>query len=54
MSEELFNEITRIVNRHKARLLTDLTDANCPKMYIEAVSSALSWLRSDLQNLEDL
>ena len=43
------NEITRLVNRHMARLLTKLTDANCPEIFVDAVKSHMAWLRSDLQ-----
>ena len=44
------NEQTRIINRHKARLLGDLEDIGCPKIYLDAVISAYNWLRSDLQD----
>jgi hypothetical protein len=49
------NEVTeteRIVNRHIARLLTDLERANCPSVYVQAVKSELTWLRSDLKDME--
>lgn len=39
-----------IINRHKARLLKNLEDAQCPKVYLEAVISGLNWLRSDITN----
>jgi hypothetical protein len=45
---------TKIVNRHIARLLTNLESANCPEIYIQAVKSEMAWLRSDLQNLEGI
>ena len=48
------NEMNAIVNRHMARLLTDLTDAGCPSVFREAVKSALKWLRSDLNELTEL
>lgn len=41
----------KIVNRHIARLLTNLEQANCPDVYVQAVKSELSWLRSDLKDL---
>ncbi len=41
----------RIVNRHKARLLSELEDARCPDVYLQAVRSKLDWLRSDLHDL---
>lgn len=43
-------EVNRIINRHKARLLGNLEDANCPAVYKNAVSDGLSWLRSDVMN----
>ena len=43
------SELQKIINRHMARMLTDLEDANCPKIYRDAVKSGLSWLRSDLE-----
>ena len=45
------NELTeteRIINRHKARLLQNLEDAQCPEIYRQAVKAELDWLRSDL------
>jgi len=41
-------DISAIVNRHMARLLSDLEDAGCPTIFREAVKSKLVWLRSDL------
>lgn len=41
-------EINRIVNRHMARILTELTDAGCPALFVDAVKSKLQWMRSDL------
>ena len=38
----------RICNRHMARLLSELEDANCPSIFIEAVKGKLAWLRADL------
>jgi len=45
-------ELSRIVNRHKARLLTDLEDAGCPQIFRNAVVAELDWLRSDLTKIE--
>ena len=42
-------EITRIINRHKARLLCNLEDANCPAIYKDAVIAEWDWMRSDIQ-----
>ena len=41
-----------IVNRHMARLLTNLEQAGCPAVYLAAVKSELVWLRTDLNELE--
>jgi len=49
---ETMSETDRIVNRHKARLLTDLEAVNCPSVFIQAVKSELDWLRSDLNELK--
>ncbi len=41
-------EITRIVNRHMARLLHNLEEAGCAKIYRDAVRAEMRWLRDDL------
>jgi hypothetical protein len=46
----LIDDIIRLINRHMARLLTDLEDAGCPKLYIQAVKGALTWLKDDVRN----
>jgi hypothetical protein len=43
----------KIVNRHLARTLTDLEDAKCPAIFIQAVKSSLIWLRDDLNAMEN-
>jgi len=49
MSEQRdMSETDRIVNRHLARVLTELEDAGCPHIFREAVKSAITWMRSDL------
>jgi hypothetical protein len=45
------NEINRIANRHKARILGNLEDAGCPVVFRDAVASGLNWLRSDLKEI---
>lgn len=40
---------TQIVNRHMARLLTNLEDAGCPVLFLDAVKAELQWLRHDLE-----
>jgi len=42
-----------IVNRHMARLLSELEDAGCPAIFRDAVKSKLAWLRSDLEETND-
>jgi hypothetical protein len=37
-----------IINRHIARLLSELEEAACPVIFRDAVKSKLQWLRSDL------
>ena len=46
------NELNRICNRHKARILQNLEDAGCPVIFRDAVASGLNWLRSDLNEIE--
>lgn len=48
---ELIEAIERTVNRHTARLLTNLEQANCPDVYKQAVKAEMTWLRSDLKEL---
>ena len=49
----MIDTITEIVNRHMARLLTNLENANCPAVYLQAVKSEFKWLRKDLQDAVD-
>lgn len=51
--ERDITETERIVNRHMARILTNLGDANCPDVYIQAVKSEMAWLRKDLNELNE-
>jgi hypothetical protein len=48
----VLNEINRLVNRHKARLLCDLEAAGCPQIFRNAVVAEIDWLRSDLNKIE--
>ena len=41
-------DIRAIINRHMARLLSDLETADCPRLFRDAVKSGFVWLRSDL------
>ena len=47
------SDTDRIINRHIARLLTELEEARCPSVYVQAVKSKLSWLRTDLKEVEE-
>ena len=48
------SDTDRIINRHIARLLTELEEARCPSVFVQAVKSKLSWLRSDLKEMEEM
>ena len=37
-----------LVNRHMARLLSELEDAECPVIFRDAVKKELIWLRDDI------
>lgn len=41
-------QINAIVNRHIARIMTDLEEAGVPALLSDAIKSRLQWLRSDL------
>lgn len=43
---------SKIVNRHKARLLKNLEEAGCPIVFRDAVISSLNWMRNDLNEHE--
>ena len=47
------SETDRIINRHTARLLSDLEDAGCPAIFRDAVKGKLAWLRSDLNEMKE-
>lgn len=49
----MMEDIERVINRHTARLLTNLEQANCPEVYKQAVKAELSWLRSDVKELTE-
>jgi len=42
----------RIVDRHMARLLTNLENAGCPRVWRNGVRAGLRYLRADLMALE--
>jgi hypothetical protein len=44
--------VNEIINRHMARLLEDLEDAQCPRVYHGIVKSAFVWLRDDVTKNE--
>ena len=41
--------VSRIINRHMARLLSQLAEINAPSLIIQAVKGALLWLHKDIQ-----
>lgn len=41
----------KIINRHTARLLSELEEAGCPVIFRDAVKSKFIWLRSDLNEV---
>lgn len=47
----VLKDTNRCINRHKARLLTDLESAGCPQIFRNAVVAELDWLRSDLKKI---
>jgi hypothetical protein len=51
MSEQM-SMTDKVVNRHMARLLSELEQANCPAIYVDAVKGKLVWLRDDLNKME--
>jgi len=50
----MITKLDRICNRHMARLLAELEEANCPSVFTQAVKSKLAWLRSDLKEANEL
>jgi hypothetical protein len=51
MNDQAKREVSRMINRHKARMLTNLEAANCPKVFVDYVTTGLNWLRSDLDKV---
>jgi len=41
-------EVLQSCNRHMARLLCDLEEAQCPKVYRDVVRAGLKYLRHDM------
>lgn len=41
-------EVNAIINRHIARIMTDLEDAGCATIFRDAVKGKLQWMRSDV------
>jgi hypothetical protein len=48
MNEIKKEAIARIINRHMARLLSNLNDINAPVIIIQAVKSAMLWMQKDI------
>lgn len=42
------NDAVSLLNRHMARLLTNLEQAGCPVLFRNEVKAELVWLRSDI------
>ena len=42
------DEALRIINRHIARILTELEEEQCPVLIFDHVKDRLSWLRKDI------
>ena len=47
-------KIESVCNRHAARLMTNLEDAECAKVYVDAVRREFRWLRGDLCELVEV
>jgi len=45
--------IESVINRHIARVMTDLEDADCPILFRDFVKGRMQWLRSDLKELSE-
>ena len=48
----MLTKTDRVVNRHKARLMCNLEDMDCPNDCLCEVANKLDWLRSDLRELD--
>lgn len=48
ISEMKKEEALRIINRHIARILTELEDEQCPVLIFEHIKDRLTWLRKDI------
>ena len=46
-------EVLKSCNRHMARLLCDLEDAQCPKVYRDVVRAGMKYLRHDMLELAE-
>ena len=46
-------EVLKYCNRHQARLLCDLEEAQCPKVYREIVKRAMQYMRHDMLVLSE-
>ena len=46
-------EVLQSCNRHMARLLCDLEEAQCPKVYREIVKRAMQYMRHDMLVLSE-
>jgi hypothetical protein len=46
-------EVLKSCNRHMARLLCDLEEARCPKVYRDVVRGGMKYLRHDMLELAE-
>ena len=46
-------EVLKSCNRHMARLLCDLEEAQCPKVYRDVVRAGLKYMRHDMLVLSE-
>jgi hypothetical protein len=50
---DLQSQVLKSCNRHLARLLCDLEEAQCPKVYREIVKRAMQYMRHDMLVLSE-
>jgi hypothetical protein len=52
-NETIHEAVDRMFDRHIARLMGELEDAECPAIFRMAVKSKINWLRSDIHTWID-
>ena len=48
MDDVTIEDVTRVINRHIARLMCNMEQASCPDLFRQAAKSEMTWLRSDV------